>query len=45
MAKKKKDMIDINQALIDSLDISNQTLEEEEEKNDDEFEKLLNSFL
>ena len=44
MAKKRKDMIDINEALIDNLDISNQKLEEDDRK-EDEFERLLNSFL
>jgi len=42
MAKKRKNMIDINQALIDNLDIENQQLEEDAQ---DDFENLLNSFL
>lgn len=43
MAKAKKDVIDINQALIDGLDIEGQTYEDTQE--DDDFEKLLNNFL
>lgn len=44
MAKKRKEMIDIDEALINNLDISNQKLEENDTQ-EDEFEKLLNSFL
>ena len=43
MAKAKKNVIDINQALIDGLDIEGQTYEDTQE--DDDFEKLLNNFL
>ncbi len=42
MAKKRKNMIDVNQALIDNLDIESQQLEEDTQ---DDFENLLNSFL
>ncbi len=46
MAKtKKKDVIDINQALIDGLDIEGQTYEEVNSESADDFEKLLNNFL
>lgn len=45
MAKKKKTAnVDINQALIDNLDISEQMVEEQPNE-EDEFESLLNSFL
>lgn len=46
MAKKKKKTanVDINQALIDNLDISEQMVEEPSNE-EDEFESLLNSFL
>ena len=40
----KKDTIDINQAILDNLDIEGQQLEESNAE-DDEFEKLLSSFL
>lgn len=44
MGKSKKDVIDINQALVDGLDIVGQTYDEPKEEEDD-FEKLLNNFL
>ncbi|MBQ8869941.1 MAG: hypothetical protein IJ019_01020 [Alphaproteobacteria bacterium] len=44
MAKKRKEVIDIDEALIDNLDISSQKLEETDSQ-EDEFEKLLNNFL
>lgn len=39
--KKQPEKLDINQALVDNLDIENQTKDNE----DEEFEQLLNSFI
>ena len=45
MSKKKKQVIDINETLINNLDVSSHEYEEEADAQEDEFEKLLNSFL
>lgn len=44
MAKNKSATFDINQAIIDNLDVSEQYLDTNDHE-DNEFEKLLNSFL